>query len=73
MSLMGFIDVELLKVIIDKYNPNDRCIYDSTSENFIEVSIEFQNEVFKLIDGLTTNLSFTKLENQFRMSHTSYM
>lgn len=68
-----FVNVELLKVIINKYNADDRCIYDNEGEKFMEISIDSLNEVFKLTDGLTKKLSFIELKNEYEKSDISYM
>lgn len=39
----------------------------------MEILIESLNEVFKLTDGLTKQLSFTELKNEYRKLDTSYM
>ena len=68
-----FLNVELLKVIISKYNVDDRCIYDSVGGKFMEISIDSSNEVFKLIDRLTKRLSFIELNNEYKILDISYM
>lgn len=68
-----FVNVKLQKVIIGKHNANDRCIYDGIGEKFMEILIDYLNEVFKLMDGLTKRFSFMESKNENKRSDISYM
>ena len=66
-----FLNVELLKVIMRKYNSKDRFIYEKEGKKFMEVSIESLNEIFRLTDDLTKKLSFIELRNGYEWSYIS--